>query len=958
MKPEENFAWHTLQVSTVLARFGCNPSGGLSSQQAAARLQEEGPNELVEKGAKSPLHILAEQFASLMVLLLIGAAVVSGIVLGEWEDAAVILVIVALNALLGFLQELRAERALAALKSLATPKVRVLRDSRIQEVDSRQLVRGDIVLVEAGNLVPADCRILESANLRVQESALTGEAVAVEKNPEVLEENELPLGDRRNMLYMGTIVTYGRASAVVTATGMASELGTIATLLQEAKPERTVLQKKLASLSMVLVFSALALIAVVALEGWLLQGQNLKELFLTAVSMAVAAIPEGLPAVVTIALALGAQRMLRRRALIRKLPAVESLGSVTVICSDKTGTLTQNRMTVTVLDLHDRRIDLGRASKAAALSEQAADDSSIWLLLTAAALCNDAVLKSESPGPVVETQGNEEFETLGDPTEGALVEAAARAGLIKPALEKLLPRSGELPFDSERKRMSTAHRLVRPDSAPATADRQATAESVQLPRDFEHWLEEKGADTLYFSKGAADSLLEVCTSVWRPSGPEPLDESGRAVIARSNEELAAEGIRVLGVAFEAAGLEDGPQSASGQQSERSERSEQSEQWEKDLVFVGLIGMLDPLRTEVKEAVDTCRRAGIRPVMITGDHPLIARTIGRELGLDNSERFLTGRDLAGMETEELAGEVENTSIYARVAPEHKLKIVDALQERGHIVAMTGDGVNDAPALKSADIGVAMGITGTDVSKEAAAVVLQDDNFATIVSAVEEGRIIFDNILRFVRYILASNWAEIVVMLTAPLIGLPIPLFPVQILWMNLVTDGLPALALGVEPGEIDVMNRPPREPRRPILTIDSGVHILWVGLLAAALALGIGARQFSPALSSDPAAWRTMLFTTLVLSQLTLAMAERSRRSSLWQIGLFSNKYMIAALAITFVLQMGVIYLPFLQGFFETTPLTFAQLCLCLALSGVVLVAVETEKLIQRAARTKAKSRRR
>ncbi|MBN2552668.1 MAG: cation-translocating P-type ATPase, partial [Spirochaetales bacterium] len=883
------------------------------------------------------------------------AAGVSGLLLHEWEDALVILVIVVLNALLGFWQEFRAEKALAALKGLSAPKVRVLRDGQVREIPARELVPGDLVLVEAGNLVPADCRIVEAANLKVQEAALTGEAEAVTKDPAAVRAADLPLGDRKNMLYMGTTVTYGRGRAVVTATGMSSELGNIASLIQETVPEKTVLQKKLASLSVVLVFCALGLITVVALEGWFLQGRALKDLFITAVSMAVAAIPEGLPAVVTIALALGAQRMLRRRALIRKLPAVETLGSVTVICSDKTGTLTQNRMTVSVLDLLDRRVELQPdhhgaepEAGAGARTDAAAEDPGALLLLCAAALCSDAVLE----------QGGENFETIGDPTEGALVAAAARSGLPKPALEDLLPRIGELPFDSERKRMTTLHGLsaFRSPQDPAggggeDAESKAPGGQTPLPPDsrlserlsgiFTAWIgsPETGAGSdaaVVFTKGAVDSLLEVCSSVWRAQGTEALTESWQRRIQGANENLAAQGIRVLGVA---AKITDGPES--------------QDRWEMDLAFVGMVGMLDPLRSEVRDAVETCRRAGIRPVMITGDHPLIARNIASQLSLGNSDRVLSGQDLSAMETADLVDQVEQVSVYARVAPEHKLKIVDALQERGHIVAMTGDGVNDAPALKSADIGVAMGITGTDVSKEAAAMVLQDDNFATIVAAVEEGRIIFDNILRFVRYILASNWAEILVMLLAPLFGLPLPLFPVQILWMNLVTDGLPALALGVEPGEKDVMSRPPREPSRPILTGNTGVHILWVGLLMSALALWVGGSQYglfgAAMLETFPAAgtWRTMLFTTLVFSQLTLALAERSRHDSLFRIGLLSNPYMLLAVASTFCLQLAVIYLPFLQGFFSTVALSAPQLGICLALSLTMTLAVELEKLLIR-----------
>ena len=960
--PGEATAWHVLESEAALDRLGVKGERGLEAATAAQRLEEQGPNELLDLRAKSGFLILAEQFTSLMILLLIAAAAVSGFLLREWEDALVIVVIVVLNALLGFWQEFRAEKALAALKSLSAPSVRVLREAQVREVPARELVPGDVVLIEAGNLVPADCRIIEAANLKVQEAALTGEAEAVEKDNPSVKEVELPIADRHNMLYMGTSVTYGRGRAVVTSTGMATELGEIANLIQETAPEKTILQKKLAALSLVLVFCALGLIALVAVEGRIFQGQSLKELFITAVSMAVAAIPEGLPAVVTIALALGAQRMLRRRALIRKLPAVETLGSVTVICSDKTGTLTQNRMTVTVLDLLDHRVEFasehgghehtgtehtGPEHPGSAAATQAAQDPAATLLLSAAALCSDAVLEEGSAQ-------SKRFDTLGDPTEGALVSAAARNGLYKPDLEDRLPRIGELPFDSERKRMTTAHSLsgfvsgFGADADPAdlpdgSSDRSLPAAQLhaRLGVIFSPWtgirkIDSTGSPLVVFTKGAVDSLLEVCSSVWHEGTVKPLTEIWERRIRGANENLAARGIRVLGVAVKV-----------------TDSAQDHEQWEKDLAFVGMIGMLDPLRSEVKDAVDTCRRAGIRPVMITGDHPLIARNIAGQLGFENADRVLAGRDLAGMEAGDLVEEVAEVSVYARVAPEHKLKIVDALQERGHIVAMTGDGVNDAPALKSADIGVAMGITGTDVSKEAAAMVLQDDNFATIVAAVEEGRIIFDNILRFVRYILASNWAEILVMLLAPLFGLPIPLFPVQILWMNLVTDGLPALALGVEPGEKNVMSRPPREPDRPILSRNTAVHILWVGLLMAVLALWVGGHQyglFGPAaleVLSATVTWRTMLFTTLVFSQLTLGLAERSQHSSLFQIGLLSNRYMLFAVLLTFCLQLAVIYLPFMQGFFSTVPLSLPQIGICLGLSLIMILAVEVEKLLIR-----------
>jgi Ca2+-transporting ATPase len=942
--------WHTVGPAAVAERLAVDPSRGLDTREATRRLAATDPNELVEKGGKSPLRILLEQFTSLMVLLLLGAAAVSGLVLQEWEDALVILVIVLLNAVLGFSQEYRAQRALAALKSLAQPLVRVRRDGQEQQIASRDLVPGDIVVVEAGNLVPADCRIIEAAALRAQEAALTGEAEAVEKSPVAVAQADAPLGDRRSLLFMGTTVSYGRGIGVVTATGMGTELGRIAHLLQSTPPERTVLQGKLQRLSLVLVFAALTLIGAVILEGWLLRGLGIEELFLTAVSMAVAAIPEGLPAVVTIALALGARRMLRRRALIRRLPAVETLGSVTVICSDKTGTLTQNRMTVKVLELPYRHIELreeespgaGAASGAMMASNLVAAESGAWILLAGGALCSDAALRRE----------NGAITALGDPTEGALVVAAARQGWDKVELEALLPRTGELPFDSQRKRMSTMHAL--PSGASG-------ASGAAVPAPLAAWLAAQGARSISFTKGAADGLLEISDRVWLGDRAEPLGQARREHLRAANERLAAAGVRVLGVAFKPHGEAAAGRSTNG----NGEVAGAGAALEQGLVFAGLAGMLDPLRPEAVQAVQTCRRAGIRVVMITGDHPLIARTIGEKLGLGGADQALTGRELERLGAEELRGRVEEVSVYARVSPEHKLKIVDALQGRGHIVAMTGDGVNDAPALKSADIGVAMGITGTDVAKEAADMVLQDDNFATIVAAVEEGRIIFDNILRFVRYILASNWAEILVMLVAPLLGMPLPLYPVQILWMNLVTDGLPALALGVEPGEAGVMRRPPRHPKQAILSAATGAHILWVGLVMTAFCLGIGAWAYglfsagrgvaliavgTYGVAGATYGWRTMLFTTLVFSQLTLALGERSSRRSVFRVPLASNPYLLGSVALTLGLQLAVVYLPLLQGFFRTTALSLPQLGACLACSLGVLAAVEVEKLLLRGIR--------
>jgi len=918
--------WTDKQVAEVLATLESDPEKGLTGETARRRLAEHGTNELTGHTGRNVWRILLDQFASLMVLLLIAAAAVSGLALGEVGDAVVILIVVILNAALGFRQEFKAEQAMAALKKMTVPVVRVRRDGELKEIPALQLVPGDITQFEAGNLVPADCRLIESANLRIQESALTGEAEPVEKQCDPLPQANLPLGDRSNMAYMGTVITYGRGVGMVTETGMRTELGRIAGMIQEAEEEDTVLQRKLNALSRMLVAAALVLIAVVAAEArWILH-LGLKEIFMTAVSMAVAAIPEGLPAAVTISLAIGAQRMLKRRALIRRLPAVETLGSVTVICSDKTGTLTQNRMTVTDVVTAARHIDVEeqQGARCEQLQRETQADTCVGLILAGAALCNDAALEpDESP---------DQPGIIGDPTEGALVVAATWAGWTQQSLQGAFPRINERPFDSERKRMTTLHE-VDPSAAslgPAFSGLNA-------------WL---GDNRLVaFTKGAADSILEAADRVWIEGEAQPLNEEQRAKLSAMNEELAGDGTRVLGVA-----MREWPRGA-----------EHEAVREEGLVYLGMVGMLDPLRTEVPPAVETCHKAGIRPIMITGDHPLIARNIGRALQLKSAEGHLTGRDLAGMDRKSLEKRVPDVSIYARVSPEHKLKIVDALQKNGHVVAMTGDGVNDAPALKEADIGVAMGITGTDVSKEAADMVLQDDNFATIVAAVEQGRIILDNIIRFVRYILASNWAEILVMLAAPLFGLPLPLLPVQILWMNLVTDGLPALALGVEPGEKNVMRRPPRSPQAPILDWTTGSHILLVGGLMALFSLllgraffdGAGAAAASTALGHGHAAyglampWQTMVFTVLVFSQLTLALAERSNRESFFAIGVFTNPYMVGAVALTFGLQAAVIYVPFLQKFFRTSALSFRELGICLLVGFAIFAVVELKKLITR-----------
>ncbi len=907
--------WYRLPAEEVVRELGSDIKGGLSTEEAEARLEKYGLNELVERGLKSPWRIIWEQLTEIMVVILIFAGAVS-LFLGEYTDAVVIMAIVILNAALGYSQEYRAEKAIAALKKLAVPTVRVERNGHIEEISARELVPGDIVFLEAGNKVSADGRLLEVVNLQIQEAALTGESEAVEKHTDALSEKDMPLGDRVNMAYMGTVVTYGRGTMIVTATGMDTQLGKIADMIQDVEREQTPLQRRLEGLGKYLALAALAIIAVVVLLG-LRRGDDLRILFLTAISMAVAAVPEGLPAVVTITLALGSQRMLKRKALIRKLPAVETLGSVTTICSDKTGTLTENRMTVTMLDvagdhrsvdaLLEKGVPVWRPDAPIA-QDLALQERSLALLVRAMTLANDAVLQADEDNP-------EEKYTIGDPTEGAMVVAAAELGVEKEALEEQLPRVAEVPFTSERKRMTTIHEI----------------KNGLLTDGVPGW----NVPYVAFSKGAVDSLLDVSTQVWVGDHAVPLDEEMVERISQANEEMAQEGQRVLGVAFRP--LSELP-------NDHDEEFESNV--ERELVIIGLVGMLDPPRPEVREAVARCRTAGIRPVMITGDHPLTARHIAKELQIAAEDSVaLTGRDLAAMSVDELEGKVGQVSVYARVSPEHKLNIVTALQDKGEIVAMTGDGVNDAPALKKADIGVAMGITGTDVSKEAADMVLLDDNFATIVAAVEEGRVIFDNIRKFIKYALSSNTGEIFVMLVAPFLGMPLPLLPLQILWINLVTDGLPGLALAIEPAERGIMERKPFHPNESIFSRGLGWQIIWVGALMGVLSLGLGYWYYSN--GSPIEHWRTIVFTVLTMAQMGNVLALRTNRESLFSVGLLSNRFMVGAVLLTIVLQLAVIYIPFLQEVFETTALTWQEMLAVLLVSSTIFFAVEIDKWYRR-----------
>ena len=910
--------WYQYRTEETLKTLETDAAAGLSAAEAAHRRERYGFNELVERGGRTRWQILLDQIKGVLTLILVGAALVS-VFLQEYVDAVVILAIVVLNAILGFVQEYRAEQSMAALKRMAVPTVRVRREGRVQEISARDLVPGDIVLLETGNVIPADGRVLLSSNLRVQEAALTGESEPVDKDATLVFETEKPLGDRRNMLYMGTLVNYGHGEMVVTDTGMGTELGHIADMIQAVVEEKTPLQQRLDRLGKMLAVAALVIVVVVFVLG-VLQGNPVDVMLLTAVSLAVAAIPEALTAVVTIALSLGAQRMLKRQALIRKLPAVETLGSVSIICSDKTGTLTQNRMTVTVLDVANHRIDLQQQARDPRFTLVASQPEgaqtkvlpTLDLLLVSGALCNDAVL-------VQHEEDRPHYYAMGDPTEGALVLAAAEYGIKKDALDAAFPRVAELPFDSVRKRMTTIHR------SPASSEEIPDS----LCEVWERRLISEPPPFLAFTKGAIDGLLAISNNVWVEGEIHPLDKEWQERVMASHDDLARKGMRVLGVGIRALDVMPSP--------------DVPPDLEQDLILVGLFGMIDPPRPEVKDAIQTCQSAGVRAVMITGDHPLTARHIAGQLGIAVNDRFLTGQELDELSIEELREVARDVSVFARVSPEHKLKLVQALQEQDYIVAMTGDGVNDAPALKKADIGVAMGITGTDVSKEAAEMVLLDDNFATIVAAVEEGRVIYDNIRRFIKYLLTCNASEIAVMLLGPLLGMPIPLLPLQILWMNLVTDGLPALALGVEPAEKNVMRRPPYSSTESVFGRGMATFIFVMGVVMSLISLGVGLYAYLSGLQH----WQSLLFTTLIFAQLALALEARAEQDSLFKTGVFSNRSMVWALLISAVLQFAVIYLPFFQTIFETEPLTALELLATVLAGLLVILVVEVWKWFQR-----------
>jgi len=849
---------HMHDVGQLLEALGSHAQQGLSTPQAQSRLQQIGANALIETGQRHPLRILLAQFSDFMILVLLVAALIAGLI-GEPQDVVAIAVIVVLNAMLGFVQEYRAERAMWALKKMMALQARVIRDGRVALIDATQLVPGDVVDLDAGNIVPADVRLMEVSSFKVNESTLTGESMVVEKQVATLQGQDLALGDRLNLAYKGTTVAYGRARALVVATGMRTELGKIASLLEQDDC-KTPLQKRLAAFGQKLSVTVLFICLILFLAGWV-RGEMPMTMLLTAISLAVAAIPEALPAVVTITLALGAARMVRHQALIRRLPAVQTLGSVTTICSDKTGTLTVNRMHVDVLHL----VDVAAQREAGKVLN----------------LCNDAVLDDQG-------------QWVGDPTETALLEFTSGQGWTPEKDRQQWPRIAEVPFSAERARMSTFH--------------------------------SDGAGVLMLLKGAPEAVVPRCTQLW-PSAAAVFDPQALHEQARS---LASQGLRVLALACRSlSGLPE---------------TTPLEAYESELTFLGFVGLIDPPRPQAQEAVAACKAAGIRVVMMTGDHPATAAAIARRLGImGDDDKVMTGSELQALSLQAFEHEVKQVRVYARLNPEQKIKIVQALQDQGELVAMTGDGVNDAPALKRADIGIAMGQGGTDVAREAAHMTLLDDNFATLVHAVREGRRIYDNIRKFIKFTMPSNAGEIWTLVLASLMALPMPLLPIHLLWINLVTDGLPGLALAGENAERGVMQRSPRSPQEGIFAHGLWQHVVWAGLLMGGLCVLVQ----SWALESGSPHWQSMVFTVLTLSQLGHVLAVRSERESLFSQGLLSNKPLLVVVVLSVGLQMAVLYVPWLNGVFKTSPLSALELMICFLLSGVLFVAVEIEKVMVR-----------
>ncbi len=886
-KQNSQIVWHTRSVDETLEQLGVAATG-LSSAEAARRLAEVGLNELRAAQRISPWALLLEQFKNVLIIILLIATVLS-MFLGHGVEAIAIAVIVLFAVLLGFVQEYRAERAIEALREMAAPTARVLRDGGEQEVAAREIVPGDVIFLRAGDRVPADARVIEAINLQAEEAALTGESLPVSKQTDVIEEVDASAGDRKNMVFAGTAITYGRGRAVVTSTGMGSEFGKIAQMLETIETGKTPLQEQLDHVGNLLARAAFVVVGIIVVLG-LLRGQPFIDMFIFGIALAVAVVPEALPAVVTISLAIGVQRMVKHNALMRRLSAVETLGSTSVICSDKTGTLTKDEMTVREIVAGGEHFTVSGAGYSPQgefqLDGIAATPSPVLRqLLEGGVLASDAVLATEA--------GTARWEIKGDPTEGALVVAAAKAGIEKAELDARLPRIHEIPFTSETKRMTTVH--------------------------------QDGAATTAYAKGAPEEILKTCTRWMTKDGEQVLlAPSDRAAVEEAGREMAGRALRVLAVAMRPAAT---PENA-----------------EQEMVLLGLVGMIDPPRPEVKAAIRTCEEAGIKPVMITGDHPLTARAIAKDLGMLQGDRVVTGAELEDFDEATFEREVESIEVYARVSPAHKLRVVTALQKHGHIVAMTGDGVNDAPALKKADIGVAMGITGTDVSKEAAAMTLTDDNFASIVAAVKEGRGIFDNIKKYLMYLLSSNIGEIGLMAGATLLGVPLPLSAVQILYVNLATDGLPALALAVDPSDPDLMHRKPRNPKtgiftRPVVSLML-VGGLWSTLVNLALFLWAmnSGRELREAM--------TMTFVSLVLIQFFKAYNFRSDRHSVMRKP-FANKWLNLAILWELLLLAVIIYVPFLQSPFGTYSLPWVDWVIVVVLAATVVPVLEATKLLVR-----------
>jgi Ca2+-transporting ATPase len=884
-------SWHSQTTDEAFAQLHSQPNG-LNNDEVASRLGHYGPNELQAVHRISPWEILLEQFKNVLILILLGATAIS-LFLGHGVESIVIAVIVLFAVVLGFVQEYRAERAIDALRKMAAPTATVLRDGTEIKIPARDLVPGDVILLHTGDRVPADARLVESINLQMEEAALTGESVPVEKHVRSLENDDLQVGDRKNMAYAGTVVTYGRGRALVVATAMQTEFGKIAQLLQTVETGKTPLQQNLDKVGTMLARAAFIVVAIIVALG-LLRGQPFIEMLIFGIALAVAVVPEALPAVVTISLAIGVQKMVKRNALIRRLPAVETLGSTSVICSDKTGTLTRDEMTVRRIFSAGQMFNVSGAGYAPegvfsvnGGTPVAAPTDALKLMLTAATLASDTRLVNG------ENDSGIGWHIKGDPTEGALVVAAAKAGLTKESLDVESPRVDEIPFTSETKRMTTLHQTA----AGLTA----------------------------YAKGAPEMILDGCDFVLTGSGVVPLDASGRAQILLQAQEMAGEALRVLAIA--------------------SKPNAMLETAESGMTFLGLAGMIDPPRLEAKAAIAVCNDAGIRTVMITGDHPVTAQAVARELGLlYNGGRVVTGAELEEMTDEQLQRDVEDISVYARVSPAHKLRVVTAWQARGHIAAMTGDGVNDAPALKKADIGIAMGMTGTDVTKEAAAMTLTDDNFASIVAAVEEGRGVFGNIKKYLMYLISSNIGEIGLMAGSALMGLPLPLTAVQILYVNLATDGLPALALAVDPPEKDLMKRKPRDPRTGIFTRPVVTLMVLGGLWSTMINLGLFTWALNSGRSLEEA--MTMAFVSLVLIQFFKAYNFRSDRHSVLNKP-FENKWLNRAVSWEMVLLVLIIYLPFLHKAFSTYALPLIDWLIVGGLAATIVPVLEIAKWMER-----------